>query len=274
MVIPSILWTDMVFLWLFIIAVVTIILVVTLLMRYLKEENIRSSKKNTLLKKQMTSNIAHELRTPVTSIRGYLETLLACPDMPQEKKKVFLERAYNQTLRLSELISDMALISKIEEKSSNFKKAEIDFYDVAKEVFDEFSERTASGGITVENTVMPGSMMTANRTLIYSILRNLVENSLKYAGPQVTIHLESFYIPSDKCYYMTYYDTGAGVPEEHLERIFERFYRVSEGRTRDDGGSGLGLSIVRNAVAFHGGKIRVSNREEGGLQFQFTIMRG
>jgi len=264
----------MVFLWLFIIAVVTIILVVTLLMRYLKEENLRSSKKNTLLKKQMTSNIAHELRTPVTSIRGYLETLLACPDMPQEKKKVFLERAYNQTLRLSELISDMALISKIEEKSSNFKKAEIDFYDVAKEVFDEFSERTASGGITVENTVMPGSMMTANRTLIYSILRNLVENSLKYAGPQVTIRLESFYIPSDKCYYMTYYDTGAGVPEEHLERIFERFYRVSEGRTRDDGGSGLGLSIVRNAVAFHGGKIRVSNREEGGLQFQFTIMRG
>lgn len=264
----------MVFLWLFIIAVVTIILVVTLLIRYLKEENLRSSKKNTLLKKQMTSNIAHELRTPVTSIRGYLETLLACPDMPQEKKKVFLERAYNQTLRLSELISDMALISKIEEKSSNFKKAEIDFYDVAKEVFDEFSERTASGGITVENTVMPGSMMTANRTLIYSILRNLVENSLKYAGPQVTIRLESFYIPSDKCYYMTYYDTGAGVPEEHLERIFERFYRVSEGRTRDDGGSGLGLSIVRNAVAFHGGNIRVSNREEGGLQFQFTIMRG
>ena len=226
------------------------------------------------LKKQMTSNIAHELRTPVTSIRGYLETLLACPDMPLEKKKVFLERAYNQTLRLSELISDMALISKIEEKSSNFKKADIDFYDVAKEVFDEFSERATAADVEVENIVSPGAIMTANRTLIYSILRNLVENSLKYAGPNVTIHLESFYIPSDKCYYITYYDTGAGVPEEHLERIFERFYRVSEGRTRDDGGSGLGLSIVRNAVDFHGGKIKVSNREEGGLMFQFTIMRG
>ena len=124
----------MVFLWLFILAVATIILVVALLMRYLREENLRSDKKNSLLKKQMTSNIAHELRTPVTSIRGYLETLLACPDMPHEKKKVFLERAYNQTLRLSELISDMALISKIEEKSSNFKKAEIDLYDIAKEV--------------------------------------------------------------------------------------------------------------------------------------------
>ena len=264
----------MVFLWLFILAVATIILVVALLMRYLREENLRSDKKNSLLKKQMTSNIAHELRTPVTSIRGYLETLLACPDMPHEKKKVFLERAYNQTLSLSELISDMALISKIEEKSSNFKKAEIDLYDIAKEVFDEFSERTNAGNINVENKVHPGAMMNANRTLIYSILRNLVENSLKYAGPGITVHLESLYIPSDKCHYITYYDTGTGVAEEHLERIFERFYRVSEGRTRDDGGSGLGLSIVRNAVDFHGGKIKVSNREEGGLMFQFTIMRG
>ena len=264
----------MLFLWLFILAVVTIVIVVTLLMHYLKEENVRSTQKNSLLKKQMTSNIAHELRTPVTSIRGYLETLLAMPDMPQEKKQAFLERAYNQTLRLSELISDMALISKIEEKSSNFKKAEIDMYDVAKEVFDEFSERTTAAGVTVENNIAQGTMMVANRTLIYSILRNLVENSLKYAGTGITIHLESFYIPSDKCYYITYYDTGKGVSDEHLERIFERFYRVQEGRTRDDGGSGLGLSIVRNAVAFHGGKIRVSNREEGGLMFKFNIMKG
>ena len=263
----------MVFLWLFILAVVTIIIVVVLLTRYFEEESERNTKKNSLLKKQMTSNIAHELRTPVTSIRGYLETLLACPDMPQEKKKVFLERAYNQTLRLSELISDMALISKIEENSSNFKKAEIDFSDIANEVFDEFSERTAASNVIVENCVLSGALMVANRTLIYSILRNLVENSLKYAGENVIIHLESFYIPSDKCHYITYYDTGAGVSEEHLERIFERFYRVQEGRTRDDGGSGLGLSIVRNAVAFHGGKIKVSNREEGGLKFQFTIMR-
>jgi signal transduction histidine kinase len=144
---------------------------------------------------------------------------------------------------------------------------------VVKEVFEEFGERAAGKGVTFENMIIPGVQMFANRTLIYSILRNLVENSLKYAGENFVIHLESFFIPSENCYYITYYDTGAGVPEEHLERIFERFYRVSEGRTRDDGGSGLGLSIVRNAVDFHGGKIKVSNREEGGLAFQFTIMR-
>ena len=259
--------------WLFIFILITTVIVVLLLMRYLKEENVRTAKKNSMLKKQMTSNIAHELRTPVTSIRGYLETLLACPDLPQEKKQAFLERAYNQTLRLSELISDMSLISKIEEKSSNFAKAEIDLYDVACEVFDEFSEKIALKNVTVDNHIGQGAMLNANRTLVYSILRNLVENSLKYAGENVVIHLESFYDASAKMHYVTYYDTGAGVPNEHLERIFERFYRVSEGRTRDDGGSGLGLSIVRNAVDFHGGKIKVANREEGGLMFNFSLAR-
>ena len=189
----------MVFIWLFILAAVTIVIVAALLMRYLEGENQRYNEKSSLLKKQMTSNIAHELRTPVTSIRGYLETLLACPDMPQEKKHAFIERAYNQTLRLSELISDMALISKIEEKSSNFSKTDIDFYDVVKEVFEEFGERAAGKGVTFENMIIPGVQMHANRTLIYSILRNLVENSLKYAGENFVIHLESFVIPSENC---------------------------------------------------------------------------
>ena len=263
----------MFYLWLCIFILITVVIVVLLLMRYLREENVRTVKRNTLLKKQMTSNIAHELRTPVTSIRGYLETLLSCPDLPHEKKQMFLERAYNQTLRLSELISDMSLISKIEEKSSNFAKAEVDLYDIANEVFDEFSERIAARNVLVDNHLIQGTMLNANRTLVYSILRNLVENSLKYAGDNVMIHLESFYDASSKIHYVTYYDTGSGVPEEHLERIFERFYRVQEGRTRDDGGSGLGLSIVRNAVDFHGGKIKVANREEGGLMFSFSLAR-
>ena len=206
----------MVFLWLFILSVVTIIIVIALLMRYLKEEDRRYDEKNARLKKQMTSNIAHELRTPVTSIRGYLETLLACPDMPQEKKKAFLERAYSQTLRLSELISDMALISKMEEKSSNFAKTDVDLADVANEVFFEFDERISAKGISVENLIEPGTILPANRTLVYTILRNMVENSLKYAGDGITLHLEC-YSTVDKYYYLTYYDTGSGVADEHLE---------------------------------------------------------
>lgn len=224
------------------------------------------------LKKQMTSNIAHELRTPVTSIRGYLETLIACPDMPAGKKQEFIEKAYNQTLRLAELITDMALISKMEEKTSKFKMENVDLYDVANEVFDEFAGRIKEQNVTVENMLSSGTVLTGNKTLVYTILRNLVENSLKYAGNDITIHLEC-YSSIEKFCYLTYYDTGDGVPQEHLESIFERFYRIEEGRTRDVGGSGLGLSIVKNAVKFHGGDIRVINRQWGGLQFFFSLRR-
>ena len=224
------------------------------------------------LKKQMTSNIAHELRTPVTSIRGYLETIIACPDMAPEKKLVFIEKAYNQTLRLSELITDMALISKMEERSDKLRKEEIDLYEVANEVFDDLADRIAEKGNVVENMLSSGTHLVANRTLVYTIVRNLVENTLKYAGDGVTMHIEC-YSTIEKFCYLTYYDTGAGVPDDHLEKIFERFYRIDEGRARDVGGSGLGLSIVKNAVKFHGGTVRVINRLEGGLQFFLSLRR-
>ncbi len=224
------------------------------------------------LKKQMTTNIAHELRTPVTSIRGYLETLIALPDMPAEKKQEFIEKAYNQTLRLTELITDMSLISKMEEKSSKFQKEDIDIYSISNEVFEEFRERLSSQRVKVENMLEPGTVLTGNKTLVYTIIRNLVENSLKYAGEDITIHLEC-YSKIEKFCYLTYYDTGSGVPQEHLEQIFERFYRIEEGRTRDVGGSGLGLSIVKNAVKYHGGDISAINRQWGGLQFFFSLRR-
>lgn len=232
----------------------------------------KAAMQNSKLKRQMTTNIAHELRTPVTSIRGYLETLISCPDMDPAKKQMFLEKAYNQTLRLSELISDMSLLSKMEERSSMLNKEEVDLYDIANEVFDEFDDRIEMKNNIIENLIEPGTVLMANRTLVYTIIRNLVENSLKYAGDAITMHLEC-HNTADKYYYLTYYDTGSGVPEDHLSRIFERFYRIEEGRTRDVGGSGLGLSIVRNAVKFHGGEIRANNRQSGGLQFFFSLRR-
>lgn len=240
--------------------------------RFWKKADDKAQRQSSKLKKQMTSNIAHELRTPVTSIRGYLETIIACPDMAPEKKQTFLEKAYNQTLRLTELITDMALITKMEERSEKLHKEEIDLYDIAEEVFDEFAERIAEKHNVVENLLSPGTVLIANKTLVYTIIRNLVENTLKYAGDGVTMHLEC-YSSIEKFCYLTYYDTGAGVPNEHISRIFERFYRIDEGRARDVGGSGLGLSIVRNAVVFHGGSINAINRQWGGLQFFFSLRR-
>jgi two-component system phosphate regulon sensor histidine kinase PhoR len=251
---------------------IIIVLLGFLSWRFFRRVTEKAARQNRTLKMQMTSNIAHELRTPVTSIRGYLETLLACPDMSMDKKQAFLQRAYNQTLRLSDLISDMALITKMEERSDKLRKEEIDLYDVANEVFDEFAERIAEKGNIVENRLSAGTVLIANRSLVYTIVRNLVENTLKYAGDGVTMHLEC-YSTIEKFCYITYYDTGSGVPEDHLEKIFERFYRIEEGRARDVGGSGLGLSIVKNAVKFHGGTVRVINRLEGGLQFFFSLRR-
>ena len=261
------------YLWIYIAAAVVILAISGIIYWNVRKRVAEAeARQKSKLKKQMTSNIAHELRTPVTTIRGYLETLIACPDMPAEKKQEFIEKAYNQTLRLTELITDMSLISKMEEKSSKFNKENIDLYGVANEVFAEFEDRILAQKVRVENMLSTGTVLTGNRTLVYTILRNLVENSLKYAGDDITIHLECYSI-IDKFCYLTYYDTGEGVPAEHLDQIFERFYRIEEGRTRDVGGSGLGLSIVRNAVMFHGGSIRAINRQWGGLQFFFSLRR-
>ena len=232
--------------------------------------DVTEAEKNRNMKQQMTNNIAHELRTPVSSIRGYLETLISCPDISEERRQVFIDRAYVQTLRLSDLIRDIALITKIEEAPEQLQKEKVSLKAVSDEIFEEFREVLGTHRIRVENRLTDDLVIRGNTTLIYSIFRNLVENSLKYAGEGILIHLEC-YAKIDGHYHFTYYDTGRGVSEEHLSRIFERFYRVSEGRTRDAGGSGLGLSIVRNAVAFHGGDILAVNRSEGGLEFIFSL---
>ena len=183
--------------------------------RFWKKMSQKADVQSRRLKVQMTSNIAHELRTPVTSIRGYLETLMACPDLPAEKQKAFIERAYNQTLRLSDLIGDMALLTKIEESPEKLAKEDVDIHQVACEVFEQFSDRIEQRRAKVENKLKPGTIVKGNKTLVYAILRNLVENSLKYAGDKITLHIEC-YSEIDKLYYFNYYDTGNGVPQEHL----------------------------------------------------------
>ena len=226
--------------------------------------------KNRVMKQQMTNNIAHELRTPVSSIRGYLETLTVCKDISAEKRAMFLDRAYVQVMRLSDLIRDIGLITKIEEAPEQLFKEKVNLKNVVDEVSDELRDRLDAMGILVENALEPDLTVNGNPSLLYAVFRNLMENSLKYGGREIKIHVECYAKGDGYCHF-SYYDTGKGVPEEHLSKIFERFYRVSEGRTRDDGGSGLGLSIVRNAIAFHKGDVRALNRKGGGLEFIFSL---
>lgn len=231
------------------------------------------------IKQQMTSNISHELRTPVTGIMGYLETLDSCPDMDGAQRRNFIHRAHLLSVRLSDLIRDVALISKIEESPEKLERQIVNLHDIFEDAAGEFASALEEKGDVIEDMLPEDLRICGNRVLLHSMFRNLLENSLKYAGEGVCVRVglctfsEAGFKESDDSLCLCYYDTGRGVPPEHLPRIFERFYRVSEGRTRDAGGSGLGLSIVRNAVAFHGGSINAKNRSPHGLQFFFTLKK-
>ncbi|MDD2983408.1 MAG: ATP-binding protein [Crocinitomicaceae bacterium] len=235
--------------------------------------DITKQEKTKQLKQEMTGNIAHELRTPITSIRGYLETILEQATIPEDKKTHFIQQAYNQSIVLSEIIRDMSLIAKIEEGPNSFVLEDVNLTQLFLKLKEEVSE-TLELKKSVLNWQIPADLIIqGNASLLYSLFRNLTDNALRYAGEGVSININLYNQDAD-FYYFTFQDNGIGIQEEqHLNRLFERFYRVNEGRTRESGGSGLGLSIVRNAVAFHKGKISVKNRKEGGLEFLFSLRK-
>ena len=234
--------------------------------------DITRQKKTRQLKQEMTGNIAHELRTPVTGIRAYLETVLQ-QNIPDDKKEYFIRQAYDQTLTLSEILKDMGLIAKMEEVPDSFSLEEVDINKLLAGIKTEQSPSLSEKHIEMNWQLPDGLAVKGNPVLLHSIFNNLTENAIRYAGENIKINISVFNEDND-FYYFSFYDTGAGIEDEsHLNRIFERFYRVQEGRTRDTGGSGLGLSIVRNAVRFHGGTISVKNRRDGGLEFIFKLQK-
>ena len=220
----------------------------------------------------MTNNIAHELKTPVTSIRGNLETLQQQHEISPDKQRFFLDRAYTQALRLSDLIRDVALITKIEEATDLFERKPVDLKQVVEEVIADHKNTLDAHRVQIVDRIGRGTTVEGNHTLLYSIFWNLTDNAVNYAGEGVTITIEQ-YAEDDDFYYFSFHDNGCGVPEADLEKIFVRFYRVDEGRSRKNGGSGLGLSIVRNSVLYHKGRISAKNRKEGGLEFLFSLAK-
>lgn len=234
--------------------------------------DVTKAEKNRVLKQQMSNNITHELRTPVSSIRGYLETTIECPTLSDERKRYFVEKAFAQVVRLTDLIRDVALITKTEEAADLMPREEVDISRVIADVREDLHAGLESQHMTLHVNLPEGLTLNGNYSLIYSIFRNLVENSIRYAGEGTEVNISCYNMTQEFCYFSVY-DTGQGVAEEHLPRLFERFYRVTEGRTRANGGTGLGLSIVRNAVLFHHGDISVRNRKGAGLEFIFTLHR-
>ena len=232
--------------------------------------DITKQEKTRRLKQEMTSNIAHELRTPLTSIRGYLETALNLP-LTEEKKKYFITQAHDLSLLLSETIQDMGLITSLEEAPQVFRLEEVDIPKLLQGLHGDLKKALEAKDIEMEWDIPENLKIKGNANLLYSIFRNLADNAISYAGTSIKIGINMYHQDKDY-YYFSFYDTGKGIHEEsHLNRLFERFYRINEGRTRETGGTGLGLSIVKNAILFHKGKITAKNRKEGGLEFLFQL---
>ena len=239
-------------------------------LRHAEEDKLR-------LKRQLTQNAAHELKTPAASIHGYLESILDNPDMPADKRLHFLERCYAQSTRMNKLLQDMSALTKLDELEGRQHTAmremmAINVACIIDNVLDDVALQLQEHGIAATNDVPHDMTVVGDQSLIYSIFRNLVDNAIAYATGATTIHITST-TTEDGLYEFCVSDNGQGVSPDHLPRIFERFYRVDKGRSRKLGGTGLGLAIVKNAVLAHGGTVWASPTPGGGLTVRFTLSR-
>ena len=231
---------------------------------YLKLQ--RTQQEQDVLKRQLTQNAAHELKTPVASIQGYLETILENPKVNESTRLLFLQRCYAQSKRLTSLLSDMSMLNRMDDGAQMLSIEEVDVAELIQTVEKESQWTLQQRSMTMICNIPKNIIVHGNRSLLYSIFRNLTDNAMAYAGVGKHISLSAY--KKDDVWQFTFSDNGVGVAPEHLPRLFERFYR---GRSRKMGGTGLGLAIVKNAVIVHGGTICVSLNPSGGLKFDFTL---
>ncbi len=223
------------------------------------------------IKKQLTNNINHELKTPVASIRICAETLLAHDNMSEENRRLFLQRIFTNTERLERLLNDVSLLTRMDDGKESIVREPLGLAGIIREVAEDRRPLAASKGIVIENRVSGPIEMTGNPTLLEAVPNNLIDNAIAYCGG-TRITVGPARAETDRVV-LELSDNGCGIPAEHLPRIFERFYRIDKGRSRAAGGTGLGLSIVKNAVKLHGGAITAENLRSGGLRFCITLSR-
>ena len=221
------------------------------------------------LKRQLTNNINHELKTPICSIIGYLEMVLNNDSLDAQTTRNFVAKSYDQAERLRRLMFDLATITRIDEASEMVEREVIDLTALIDGVKEDLMPLLDKQHIALISNVDTQLFIEGNHSLLYSIFRNLLDNAIAYSGARnIWIDLTS---QDDKLFYFSVRDNGIGIDAQHIPYIFERFYRVDKGRSRKLGGTGLGLSIVKNAVLFHGGTIEAMCDDMGGLEFRFSL---
>ena len=223
------------------------------------------------MRRELTQNIAHELKTPVASILGYTETILDTPDMSEEIRQQFITRTHAQANRLAALLQDVSMLNRMDYAADLLTKERVDVSQLFADIVQETAIAFEKHRMTLNNSLPQDIVIQGVPSLIYSIFRNLMDNAVNYAGEGTVVQISAE--PTDDSWVFRFSDNGVGIAPEHLPRLFERFYRIDKGRSRSLGGTGLGLAIVKNAVLLHGGAITVSPADKGGLAFEFTLKK-
>jgi two-component system phosphate regulon sensor histidine kinase PhoR len=215
------------------------------------------------------ANISHELKTPLTSIKGFVETLLEGALDDKENSREFLKIIQRHTDRLNSLINDLLQLSYLESKEVNLTKEDFQLRSLLNTIISGFTTQLNKKNIKLINEIAPDIMAEADKEKIQQVFTNLIDNAIKFNKENGNIKI---YARKDQNgIKVTVEDSGLGLPEKDIPRIFERFYRVDKARSRELGGTGLGLAIVRHAVELHGGAVGVESTEGLGSKFWFTL---
>ena len=218
------------------------------------------------IKHDLTQNTAHELKTPLASINGYLETLVSHPNLTLEQRQRFLDKCTKQVQRMTSLLGDMSTLTRLDNMQSVLtEKQPVDIAAIAEQAIDDVRPMLEQKNITLVYDMPAQLPAQGDYNLLYSVFRNILDNAILYSCcTEITI-------TGNTRYEFAIADNGLGVDKVHLPHLFERFYRVDKGRSRDMGGTGLGLAIVKNAIMLHGGTCTASITSPHGLTISFSI---
>lgn len=223
------------------------------------------------IRRDFVANVSHELRTPLTAIRGYVEALMDGPSDVAEQQR-FLEIIARHSARMERLVKDLLRLARLDAGQEQLELADVSidslFNGVVSDLLPAIEHRRQHVTIVVDPAA---PLVRCDPAKMHDVLRNLIENASAYTPEGSQIMLDATGDASSVR--LTVADSGQGIPDAELSRVFERFYRVDKARSRESGGTGLGLSIVRHLVELHGGSVSVANRPEGGAQFTITLPR-
>ena len=222
------------------------------------------------IRQEFLSNVSHELRTPLTSIIAFVETLETGAMEDPESSQRFLSIIRKNASRMHSLIDDILELTAIEGGNVRLRAAPVELYTLVEEVCSSFAAKAVAQNVTLKNNVPPEVMVHADERRLEQMLTNLIDNGIKFSREHGTVAISYESGTRDK---ILVQDNGDGIPAQHLERLFERFYRVDRARSRDMGGTGLGLAIVKHLALLHGGEVTVTSELGKGSTFTIHLPR-